>query len=157
MLASDGLGLLQFLKIAQDRLLTTFGDYHFGPMVGGLGLLGAATALAFVNTRSSMCLQGTFLWRSVVFISTAYLASFFASSFVEEEHEFWFMAASSTLLVLAIFGMKRTVADRVWLVLAASSVRVMRVWSLNGTSVSARCAPRSAEGDHYRTKECAKR
>lgn len=121
----------QFLQAAQDRLMSTFGDYNLLPMTSGLVLLALASLVALADAQEAWRTETASLRHTVAILLTTYLATFFASSFVEEEHELWF-AGSAGLVWLAVTGTERTVSDRAWLMLAAASVRIMRGWSLNG-------------------------
>jgi len=81
----------------------------------------------------------------------AFVGSFFATSFIEEEHEFWYFVTATALLLLAsgcalsptsshVGKLLTTLArsrdadgtDRVALVASAASVRLMRSWAHNG-------------------------
>jgi len=79
-----------------------------------------------------------------------HLVSFFATSFIEEEHEFWFFTTATAFLLLAVRyvklavlsgnivltppdSSKRSISDRVWLLSASAAIRIMRNWSHNGT------------------------
>lgn len=80
--------------------MTTFGDCHLWPMVGGLALLATGAAgfawLSFAAFAKECA--GTRAWVGAAFL--AYLATFFATSFIEEEHEFWYFV-TVTILVLS--------------------------------------------------------
>jgi ethanolaminephosphotransferase len=69
-------------------------------MVAGLGLLALASlALVRVVVPSLRAEDGAV--RAFVLATTViYLATFFATSFIEEEHEFWFFATATGLLLL---------------------------------------------------------
>lgn len=83
--------------------MTTFGDYHLLSML--LGLIILAGHVVLVSRRLS-----DVAWRGRSALETGligagvaiYLCTMFATSFIEEEHEFWYFAATSLLLVLLI-------------------------------------------------------
>ena len=87
--------------LAQERLRTTFGDYHLGPMVAGLGLLVVA-CLALVRLAAPPLSASDASTKAFVLTAVmTWLATFFATSFIEEEHEFWFFATTTGLLLLS--------------------------------------------------------
>lgn len=146
--------LSRFLALAQERLRTTFGDYHIGPMLVGLVLLAFACSLLSRLAARFLSTEDDSAKAFVLPAMGVYLATFFATSFIEEEHEFWFFATATGLLSLAsrsaqhAIHVLRTVSDtdacarsirrrlsllqRAALLLAATSVRLMRAWSANG-------------------------
>lgn len=82
--------------------MSTFGDYHLLPMFAGLAVL--ATAVFFAGRFSSqyLSIEGKTTRRALGVALAVYLATFFATSFIEEEHEFWYFATTTLLLVLAM-------------------------------------------------------
>lgn len=93
--------LRSFIKDAQNQLSGTASKYDLGKMQMGI-------ALAFLSLISSIWLS----WSNVssnrfagicyAFVSVTYAITMFASSYVEEEHQFWYWAASAWLISLAI-------------------------------------------------------
>ncbi|GAA5837763.1 hypothetical protein JCM5353_008275 [Sporobolomyces roseus] len=137
-----------FLQLAQEELLVSFGDYK-------LPYLFASIVVFLVSAIGLVCLSISTARsenpRSKKLVGAAillHLVSFFATSFIEEEHEFWFFAAATAFLLLAISS-KRRPSDRVWLLFASATIRIMRGWSHNGqkdypnTSISAYLARHS--------------
>ena len=93
--------IVKFLDLAQDRLLSTFGDHNLGAMAGGIAVL-LVSALSFAClARRTVALDSRLVKASVGGAFVMYLGSFFATTFLEEEHEIWFFfAATGTLLVV---------------------------------------------------------
>ncbi|GAA6005439.1 mannose-ethanolamine phosphotransferase LAS21 [Rhodotorula paludigena] len=128
--ASDEV-LQMFLDIAQTRLLNATSSYRLTPLCAGLALL--------VATAGALCLRLRRLWsvessssKAIAGIALlAYLGSFFATSFIEEEHEFWYFA-TATILVLLSLSPRRNQLDRLLIVGSAGTVRLMRSWAHNG-------------------------
>lgn len=82
--------------------MTTFGDYHIVPMLAGLVLLFAGAIGLFALSVREASRDSTTTRRMVGGLFLLYLATFFATSFIEEEHQFWYFFTGSTLLVLAL-------------------------------------------------------
>ncbi|SGY79513.1 BQ5605_C008g05153 [Microbotryum silenes-dioicae] len=122
----------EFILRAQDRLMSTFAESDLRPMVFGLILQASTAAQALLRTRrtldGSSSSTGRFLVAATLLV---YLGTYFATSFIEEEHEFCFFGAASSLLLLASRP-KALLHVRVMLLVAAISVRLMRGWSFNG-------------------------
>jgi ethanolamine phosphate transferase 2 subunit G len=92
---------LQFSEKCQDYLSSTATNYN-------LTLMGLGTALIFVAFFASavylapMLNESHVASASFVFITILYGITMFASSFVEEEHHFWYWTASAWAVVLLI-------------------------------------------------------
>lgn len=91
----------QFLALAQERLKTTFGDYKLPWMLAGLSLLGASALGFYSYAREHLPKENRWTVIGVGAGGVGYLATFFATSFIEEEHEFWYFATTTLLLLLA--------------------------------------------------------
>lgn len=98
----DGTPLLRsFIKDAQSQLSGTASKYDFDKMQIGLGL---AVSSLILSTWTS--------WRTVLshrfagiyftFMTGTYAITMFASSYVEEEHQFWYWTSSAWLVFLAV-------------------------------------------------------
>ncbi|ORY91724.1 alkaline-phosphatase-like protein [Leucosporidium creatinivorum] len=121
----------QFLTLAQKRLMSTFGDYHLAPMALGLAVLALLVFLAGRFAIPYLSREGTTTRRAVGAALAVHLATFFATSFIEEEHEFWYFATTTLLLALALRpGLKFD--ERASFAVSAGTVRLMRSWSHNG-------------------------
>ncbi|KAM0788708.1 hypothetical protein ACM66B_002803 [Microbotryomycetes sp. NB124-2] len=126
----DQASLEEFLRLAQEQLLGTFGDYHMRPMLFGLILLCASSFLVcFATCNGPLCQERRGLILCIGLV--VYLATFFASSFVEEEHEFWYFAAATAFLFSASVS-DLTLQQRLAALVLAATVRIMREWSFNG-------------------------
>ncbi|SCZ98703.1 BZ3500_MvSof-1268-A1-R1_Chr7-1g09245 [Microbotryum saponariae] len=122
----------EFILRAQDRLMSTFAESDLRPMVFGLILQASTAAQAPLRTRRTVDGSSSLTCRFLVAATLlVYLGTYFASSFIEEEHEFCFFAAASSLLFLASRP-KALLPERFMLIVAAISVRLMRGWSFNG-------------------------
>ncbi|GAA5837514.1 hypothetical protein JCM3766R1_006829 [Sporobolomyces carnicolor] len=120
-----------FLRLAQDELLVAFGDYRLGHLAGALVAF-AIAALTFASY--SHTIVGQPLSREVCFILLAlvtHVVSFFATSFIEEEHEFWFFFGV-TGCIASILAARTTSRDRLAFCAVAITIRLMRGWSHNG-------------------------
>lgn len=90
---------MQFLEDAQDVMSTTATDYSMRKLCFGILFGTLATLLAWVIALP--ILQRAKLvgvWFSVVTLT--YGALMFASSYVEEEQQYWYLVASTWLLWL---------------------------------------------------------
>ncbi|GAA6005051.1 hypothetical protein JCM10207_008493 [Rhodosporidiobolus poonsookiae] len=123
--------LLRFLTLAQARLLSASGSYHPLPLRLGLVLLSSAALLALYILRPCWRFERTGIKLLVGGAVVVYLGSFFASSFIEEEHEGWYFGLATALLLLA-FRPTMAFLDRFLLVASAASIRAMRAWAHNG-------------------------
>ncbi|KDE09092.1 hypothetical protein MVLG_00808 [Microbotryum lychnidis-dioicae p1A1 Lamole] len=122
----------EFILRAQDRLMSTFAESDLRPMVFGLILQASTAAQALLRTRRTLDGSSSSTCRFLVAATLlVYLGTYFATSFIEEEHEFCFFGAASSLLLLASRP-KALLHVRVMLLVAAISVRLMRGWSFNG-------------------------
>jgi ethanolamine phosphate transferase 2 subunit G len=82
--------------------MSTFGDYHLLPMFSGLAILGILGLLAGRLAAPHLSREGKITRRAVGAALAVYLATFFATSFIEEEHEFWYFAATTLLVSMAL-------------------------------------------------------
>ncbi|GAA6004814.1 hypothetical protein JCM11491_002242 [Sporobolomyces phaffii] len=122
---------LMFLQLAQDELLVSFGDYRMNYLFSAVLAL-AASSIGLLYLSCSVA-RST-ITRSTKVVGLAiivHLGSFFATSFIEEEHEFFFFV-SATAMVLLVFDSKKGSNTRILCLFAAVAVRIMRSWSHNG-------------------------
>ncbi|GAA5927520.1 mannose-ethanolamine phosphotransferase LAS21 [Sporobolomyces koalae] len=148
--AVDAQTSLAFLKLAQVELLASFAEYRMRPLLASIILFSTAALIAVWNfymiNKPSTSSASVIVGGAVL----AHLGSFFATSFIEEEHEFWFFATATSFVVLACTMKSLALADRLWSIAAACSIRLMRGWSHNGQkdfanrSISASLARHSA-------------
>ena len=96
----EALGALQiFLRKAQRALSTTASNYGLSNMYIGTAVAAVAVSLAFIGAGSSIwCLRPGAL--ALHFVNISYFGIMFASSYVEEEHQFWCWALSAWLIIL---------------------------------------------------------
>ncbi|TNY18613.1 alkaline-phosphatase-like protein [Rhodotorula diobovata] len=123
--------LAEFLARAQARLLASSSSYHLRPLFCGLALLLLASLASLYRLRRVWTVESRGSRFAVGAAVVAFVGSFFATSFIEEEHEFWYFVTATALLLLAS-GRDADGTDRVALVASAASVRLMRSWAHNG-------------------------
>lgn len=87
----------QFLRQAQKVLTATATDYSVGTLITALGLGFLAAPLAMINAGLSV----SRVWLSVIsMISVLHSLTMLGSSFVEEEHQFWYWGTTSVVILL---------------------------------------------------------
>ncbi|BGP31201.1 major facilitator super transporter protein [Rhodotorula toruloides] len=121
----------EFLRLAQDRLLVSSSSYQLFPLYSGLAILVVAAIGAPSLCRRVWQVETKRTRWLVGFAVVAYLGSFFATSFIEEEHELWYFFGATGLLLVAVRPSFKS-TDGLTLVLAAASVRLYRSWAHNG-------------------------
>jgi ethanolaminephosphotransferase len=140
-----GPAMLQFLRIAQEVMSRTASNYDVSRLVLGLLITGIAGLLVFPATykecsrhRSS----GLFLMLMVII----YGVMMFASSYVEEEQQFWYWICSGWIFFLHIKSVssaklipsKRFGSLASWsIILLAISQRLLRRWNQTGQKFAA--------------------
>lgn len=96
MLSTD---LYEFLKNAQDIMSSTASNYDVSKLQLGVGITTVATlVIGIVATSVILPARGTLM--GVLALSLAYCGVMFASSYVEEEHHFWYWSASTWFVLL---------------------------------------------------------
>ncbi|GJN89792.1 hypothetical protein Rhopal_002781-T1 [Rhodotorula paludigena] len=120
-----------FLDIAQTRLLNATSSYRLTPLCAGLALLVAAAGALCLRLRRIWSVESSSSKAIVGIALLAYLGSLFATSFIEEEHEFWYFATATVLILLSL-SPRRKQLDRFLLVGSAGTIRMMRSWAHNG-------------------------
>ncbi|GAA5986715.1 hypothetical protein JCM5350_000509 [Sporobolomyces pararoseus] len=121
-----------FLKLAQDELLGSLGGYRMSYLISGLLVLSVSAAglvtLSYLSARKKESSRTKSLVGLAVLV---HLVSFFATSFIEEEHEYWFFVTVTGCLLLCLSS-QRNSKDRIALLSMATTIRLMRGWSHNG-------------------------
>ena len=88
-----------FLNLGHEVLSSTASNYDLPKMQAGVALAGVASLLGLLSCWS--CLQESSLAAaSFAFLSVTYAASMFASSYVEEEQDFWYWVQGAWFTVL---------------------------------------------------------
>ncbi|GAA5904720.1 hypothetical protein JCM6882_008356 [Rhodosporidiobolus microsporus] len=123
--------LLRFLSLAQSLLLSTTSTYSLPPLLLGISLLALSSLLSLLTLRPFLARERPGVTLAVGGALVAYLGSFFASSFVEEEHEVWYFLGA-TGAVLLMLRPNLDLLDRALLFLTAGSIRLLRSWAHNG-------------------------
>lgn len=90
-----------FVKDVQDQLSGTASKYDLGKMQVGIGLALLSLILSLWSSWNSVS-SNTFSGISFGFITCMYSITMFATSYVEEEHQFWYWTSSAWLVSLAI-------------------------------------------------------
>ncbi|KAH7122808.1 GPI ethanolamine phosphate transferase-like protein 2 [Dendryphion nanum] len=123
-----------FLRKAQETMSTTASNYDLSKLILGTSLAALSTLLSFLSLPSSLFpVTPTGLF----FTLTTLLSSvqMFASSYVEEEHNFWYWATSAWFLTLFIISSRKTWFP--WFIFHPALMlllthRVIRRWNQTG-------------------------
>ncbi|GAA5892934.1 mannose-ethanolamine phosphotransferase LAS21 [Sporobolomyces salmoneus] len=120
-----------FLELAQDELLVSFGNYRMNYLIAAI-LAFTVSSIAFVASSIGEARKEDTRTTNLIGLAViAHCLSFFATSFIEEEHEFWFFV-TITACILSSLGSKRSLRDRLGCLSVAAVIRVMRGWAHNG-------------------------
>ncbi|GAA96169.1 uncharacterized protein L969DRAFT_91625 [Mixia osmundae IAM 14324] len=115
----------------QNSAFGSFGSAHLLSLVPGLLVLGIA---AGINVRP--CCQrlatSTSFGALISAMTVFYLATLFASSFIEEEHEYWAFTGVTISLLCAAQAFSSSPSTSRSLLTVTLVVRVLRGWSSNG-------------------------
>ncbi|KAJ3493366.1 hypothetical protein NLG97_g4774 [Lecanicillium saksenae] len=123
----------QWIRKAQDLMSSMASNYDMPRLYAGLGLAG----VAFIVTAAASFTQGLLKSQTafpLVLISFLYGAMMFASSYVEEEHHFWYWAATIWLGFLAAKAIRQSgkISSGGWYLVALLAVRITRSWNQTG-------------------------
>lgn len=89
----------KFLKLGQEVLSGTASNYDLTKMYSGIALAGLASVLSLIGGRSHFLKPGVDEISFIVLTGT-YAITMFASSYVEEEQQFWYWILGAWLTVL---------------------------------------------------------
>ncbi|KAI9012652.1 alkaline-phosphatase-like protein [Phycomyces nitens] len=99
----------EFIEYTQSYLVDTSSDYGLGFMLAGLGLIVVSTillgALSLTPENPKCCPEHKSWLHTKLFVMVAivgYIASMFASSFVEEEHLIWYYFLQTIFVMLGL-------------------------------------------------------
>ncbi|KAJ5092245.1 hypothetical protein NUU61_007115 [Penicillium alfredii] len=136
-----GPALLRFSKIAQDVMSSTASNYNLGRLCLGLLVTAIAAVLVFPTT-CHQCMQSRYAGVFLMFMIIGYGAMMFASSYVEEEQQFWYWICSGWIVYLHARSQSSSKPGSSRLNKAASlglavSLRFLRRWNQTGQKFAA--------------------
>ncbi|OAA59355.1 Alkaline-phosphatase-like, core domain protein [Cordyceps fumosorosea ARSEF 2679] len=123
----------RWIRKAQELMSSMASNYDMPRLYAGLGL-GIAAVIAAMVAAS----KGDLLWsptaRPLLLISFSYGAMMFASSYVEEEHHFWYWTVTLWLTFLGIKAIRRSgkFSSSGGYLVALLAVRITRSWNQTG-------------------------
>lgn len=127
--------LKAFLHKAQTLLSGTASNYDLTNMYIGIGLAGVGLLCClptFIRGASQAGMDGVFL----VFVMISYAITMFASSYVEEEHMFWYWVLGGWLILLYLksgrFSSNGVLSGRASTFLVCVLLGVIRRWRQTG-------------------------
>lgn len=100
-LSTVGPALLRFSRVAQDVMSNTASNYNMFRLCLGLMITGVATLLVSPAIYRE-CTRSAYTGAFLAFMVVAYGSMMFASSYVEEEQQFWYWICSGWLFYLHI-------------------------------------------------------
>ncbi|KAF2272319.1 alkaline phosphatase-like protein [Westerdykella ornata] len=92
--------LYNFLRNAQDAMSTTASNYDVSKLYMGTLLALVATSLSLISLRKTRTFSSAAAFYSITLLLHG--ISMFASSYVEEEHGFWYLMTSTWFIYLLI-------------------------------------------------------
>jgi ethanolaminephosphotransferase len=140
--------LLRFSRIAQDVMSSTASNYNIFRLCLGLVITGAAAVLVFPTTYYE-CARSTYTGVFLAFMILGYGSMMFASSYVEEEQQFWYWICSGWMFYLHMrsessrTGSSRTTSmfslrgRKLTTLGLAVAQRVLRRWNQTGQKFAA--------------------
>ncbi|CAI7610104.1 unnamed protein product [Penicillium discolor] len=151
--ATTGPALLQFLRIAQEVMSRTASNYDVSRLTLGLLITGVAGLLVLPATYKECTRHGSSGMFLILMIITCGMMMF-ASSYVEEEQQFWYWTCSGWIVYLHIksqwqsqlsakpilrnrFGSLIYWSDKCIILVLAITQRLLRRWNQTGQKFAA--------------------
>ncbi|KAJ5753833.1 uncharacterized protein N7511_007986, partial [Penicillium nucicola] len=140
--------LLQFSEIAQDIMSRTASNYNIFRLCLGLFITGIA-ALTVLPATYAQCIRYRSSGLFLAFMVITYGLMMFASSYVEEEQQFWYWICSGWVFYLHIRSQspssgshKRMQSSKFWsaggiMIVFAITQRLLRRWNQTGQKFAA--------------------
>jgi ethanolaminephosphotransferase len=123
----------QFMHEAQDVMSSAASDYNVPRLFIGTGLAVLICILSLLAVPSLRPISSAGLYYSLTL--TLYAVLMFASSYVEEEHNFWYWIASGWFFYLYLTSLRQKKSNS-WLLhpalMALAILRVVRRWNQTG-------------------------
>ncbi|KAK4501656.1 hypothetical protein PRZ48_007465 [Zasmidium cellare] len=117
--------LMAFLLEAQETLSGTASSYNIPLMVGGMGLTALIVALSLLSFPTFWPPSTAGL--SLTITSLLYGIMMFASSYVEEEQQFWYWLTPAWILLLTVQTASQTPSPKTKYILAVSATAILAV------------------------------
>lgn len=89
----------QFLEAAQDTLSSTASSYDISTLLGGVLIASLAVGMAVFSLDACWTLNAATIFFALT--TLLYGVMMFASSYVEEEQQFWYWVTSTWIACLA--------------------------------------------------------
>jgi ethanolaminephosphotransferase len=133
MLVSKAANNGQFMHEAQDVMSSAASNYNVPRLFIGTGLAVLICILSLLAVPSLRPISSAGLYYSLTL--TLYAVLMFASSYVEEEHNFWYWIASGWFFYLYLTSLRQKKSNS-WLLhpalMALAILRVVRRWNQTG-------------------------
>lgn len=124
---------LQFMREAQETMSSTASNYDVSRLMLGTSLALVICGLSYLALPSLRPVSSAGLYYTLTL--ALYSILMFASSYVEEEHNFWYWATSAWFFYLFITSMRKEWTSR-WIfhpaIVALALHRVIRRWNQTG-------------------------
>ncbi|OQE07122.1 hypothetical protein PENVUL_c015G06482 [Penicillium vulpinum] len=147
--STAGPALLQFLRIAQEVMSRTASNYDVSRLILGLLITGVAGLLVLPATYKECTRHGSSGLFMMLMVITCGMMMF-ASSYVEEEQQFWYWICSGWIVYLHIksqssanavsrkrFGSLASWSNKCMILVLAITQRLLRRWNQTGQKFAA--------------------